>query len=357
MPSPRRGCSCSGNASVRWLCFALLLVTGLLNAASWNVQTIDGREAVPLEQVTGFYGLGPPVTSGKVVSAATGNSSIRLRIGTREAIINGVRHWLAFPVRNQDGSVWISRMDVAKTIDPIFRPVEVNGTRPLNTVVLDAGHGGHDKGASSPLGLEKDFALDLAMRVKKRLEAAGLKVIMTRKSDVFIPLESRPAVASRTPGSIFVSLHFNDASWRPTATGMEVFCIPPHGTPPTGQEKPMARDLESVPGHQLEPQNFLLANTIFHAMRGKFPSMDRGVKRARFKVLQLAAVPAVLIEAGFLTNPAEAKQIASASWRDRMADAITAGILEYRKLCTQQARPKQLADWGGKPTTEFVSED
>jgi N-acetylmuramoyl-L-alanine amidase len=343
--------------SFRWLLLALLFGPGSLFAAAWNIQTIDGRDAVPVEQVTGFYGLGPPVISGKSITAASGNSAIRLRIGSREAIINGVRHWLAFPVRNQDGSVWISRMDVTKTIDPIFRPAEVNGVRPLTTVVLDAGHGGHDKGASSPLGQEKEFVLDLAKRVKKRLEAAGLKVIMTRQSDVFIPLESRPAVASRTPGSIFVSLHFNDASWRPAATGIEVFCIPPLGTPPTGQEKPLARDLEAVPGHRLEPQNFVLANTVFHAMRGKFSSMDRGVKRARFKVLQLATVPAVLIEAGFLTNPAEAKQIASASWRDRMADAITAGILEYRKLCTQQTRPKQVADWGGKPTVEFVSED
>lgn len=339
------------------LILATVISPILLSAASWNVQKIDGRDAVPMEQVTGFYGLGPPVISGKSVSAKAGNASIQLRIGTREAIINGVRHWLAFPVRSHENNIWISRMDVAKSIDPLFRPLEVHGTRGFNTVVLDAGHGGHDKGASSPLGLEKDFALDLAKRVKKRLEAAGLKVVMTRNTDVFIPLESRPAVAARYPGSIFVSLHFNDASWRPAATGMEVFCIPPQGTPPTGQEKPLARDLELLPGHKLEPQNFLLANTVFHAMRGKFSSMDRGVKRARFKVLQLSPVPAVLIEAGFLTNPAEAKQIASASWRDRMADAITGGILEYRKLCTQSGRPKQVADWGGRPTTEFVTED
>lgn len=326
-------------------------------SAPWNIQQIDGRDAVPAEQVAGFHRLGPPVTSGKSVSAASGNFSMQLKIDSREAILNGVRHWLSFPVRTKDGTVWISRMDVARTIDPVFRPAGIEGLRTFDTVVLDAGHGGHDSGAASPLGVEKEFALDLARRVKTRLEKAGLKVVMTRNSDVFIPLESRPAIASRHARSIFVSLHFNDASWRPAASGMEIFCIPPRGTPPTGQEKTLARDLQAVPGHDLEPQNFALANAIFHSMRGQVSLVDRGVKRARFKVLQLANVPAVLIEAGFLTNPTESRKIAAVSWRDTMADAISAGILEYRKLASHKSAPRTAVQWGGRATTDFITEE
>lgn len=345
---------------VGWIRASLMIFLSLpfmAVAAPWKIEKIEGRDAVPVEQVTGFYGLGPPVVSGKNISANTGKSSLRLRLDSREAILNGVRHWLSFPVRRKDGELWISRMDVSRTIDPVFRPLGVDGVRSFDTVVLDPGHGGHDKGASSALGLEKEFALDLARRVKSRLERAGLKVVLTRNSDIFIPLEGRPAVAAKYAKSIFVSIHFNDASWRPAASGMEIFCIPPRGTPPTGQEKPLARDMEMLPGHNLEPQNFLLANTIFNSMRGKVSAMDRGVKRARFKVLQLAKVPAVLIEAGFLTNPGEARQIASSAWRDAMADAISNGILEYRKLGSHKSIPRTVAEWGGRPTTDFITED
>ncbi len=335
--------------------FLALLQVG--QAAPWNIQQIDGRDGVPVEQVAGFHSLGPPVTSGRIISATSGKSSMQLRIDSREALLNGVRHWLSFPVRKKDGTVWVSRMDVARTIDPVFRPAGIEGVRTFDTVVLDPGHGGHDKGASSPLGVEKEFALDLSRRVKTRLEKAGLKVVMTRNSDVFIPLESRPAVASRQARSIFVSIHFNDASWRPAASGIEIFCIPPRGTPPTGQEKTLARDLQSVPGYDLEPQNFALANAIFHSMRGRVPLVDRGVKRARFKVLQLAKVPAVLIEAGFLTNPTESRKIAAASWRDTMADAIAAGILEYQKLASHKSAPRTVVEWGGRATTDFITEE
>jgi N-acetylmuramoyl-L-alanine amidase len=278
-------------------------------------------------------------------------------VNSREAILNGVRHWLAFPVVSDQGRNWISRMDVTRTVDPVFRPEAIEGLRSFNTVVLDPGHGGHDKGASSPYGQEKEFALDVARRVRSRLEKAGLKVVLTRNADVFIPLEARPAVAARYPNSIFVSLHFNDANWKPVANGIEIFCIPPVSTPPSGQAKLLARDNERVPGHALEPQNFALANAVFNAMRGRLPLVDRGVKRARFKVLQLSTVPAVLIEGGFLTNPIESKRIASPVWREGLAEAITAGILEYRALAASRKIPRTVEQWGGKPTREFISED
>lgn len=326
-------------------------------SGKWNVQKIDGRDAVPIEQVAGFYRLGGVSPRGeRVVTAGRGATSLSVRADSREAIINGVRHWFAFPVRRKDGTVWISRMDVTKTIDPVFRPAGIPGLRTFDTVVLDAGHGGHDRGAKSSLGFEKDFALELARAVKAKLERAGLKVLMTRNSDVFIPLEGRPAVAGRNPQAIFVSLHFNDASWRPAANGIEIFCVPPRGAPPTGQDRSQARDTEALAGHAVEPQSFALANSIYSAMRGRIPATDRGVKRARFKVLQVSRVPAVLVEAGFLTNPEEARNIASPAWRDRMADAIAGGILEYRKLTQQKTPPRSVTDWGGRATTDFLTD-
>ena len=95
-------------------------------------------------------------------------------------------------------------------------------------MVLDAGHGGHDRGALSPFGDEKDFALDAVGRLRRKLGPAGLKVVQSRNSDVFIPLEARPAMARKYPNAIFVSIHFN-AARRQSAAGLEIFAIPPQG--------------------------------------------------------------------------------------------------------------------------------
>jgi N-acetylmuramoyl-L-alanine amidase len=164
-------------------------------------------------------------------------------------------------------------------------------------------------------------------------------------------------MTKKYPNPIFVSIHFNSADWNLAANGLEIFAISPLGAPPTGQGQPQARDRMREPGHALEPVNFLLANTIYHSLLGKMPSFDRGVKRARFVVLKEASVPAVLIEGGFLTNSSEAAKIASPAWRDAYADAIVAGILEYKKLAEQGAAPRRITDYGRAPTTQLVPEN
>ena len=96
--------------------------------------------------------------------ATGGSSSLTVRADSRQALINGVRHWLSYPVRQAEGDLAISRVDVTRTLAPALRPEAVSGLDPVTTVVLDAGHGGHDGGALSPFGDEKDFALDVVGR-------------------------------------------------------------------------------------------------------------------------------------------------------------------------------------------------
>jgi len=103
-------------------------------------------------------------------------------------------------------------------------------------------------------------------------------------------------------------------------------------------------------GNEHDLHSFALANAIYHSMRGKLDMVDRGVKRARFAVLRLAAVPSVLIEGGFLSNPGDASMIASREWRDSYAAAIARGILEYVRLAKHRIPPRMLADYrSGKP--------
>lgn len=330
---------------MRWVIFFACLVAA--NArAEWQSETIDGREYVTLASAAEFYGLGAPVSSGpKKFTAAGGGRSIQVEIDSRDAVVDGVHQWLSFPARIGGGGACVSRMDLSHTIDPALRPEKVGGRRSIRTVVLDAGHGGHDNGAKSVFGYEKDYTLDTVRRLRKKLEAAGLRVVQTRNSDTFIDLEARPRVANKTPNSIFVSIHYNSADWKPSASGIETYAISPLGAPPTGQDNVMSRDKFPVRGHALEPVDFTLANAVQHAIIGKLGVEDRGVKRARFVVLKDAATPAILIEGGFLTNPGDAERIADPAWRDRYAVAIAAGIVEYKNLAEQSLKPKERKDW------------
>src|SRR5262245_39024751 len=174
------------------LTFLLLLILGDAVRSEWEMVCVEeDPDYVALAGVVASYGLATSVRSATgELSATGGSSSLTVRADSRQALINGVRHWLSYPVREAEGGLAISRVDVTRTLAPALRPEAVSGLDPVTTVVLDAGHGGHDGGALSPFGDEKDFALDVVGRVRKKLEAAGLKVVQSRDSDVCIP--SRP---------------------------------------------------------------------------------------------------------------------------------------------------------------------
>src|ERR1041385_7398530 len=148
------------------------------------------------------------------------------------------------------------------------------------TVVIDAGHGGYDRGGIPGQRVsEKDMTLDVAQRLRSVLAASGYRVVMTRDSDVFVPLGTRSAIANSYRNAIFVSIHFNSATRR-GASGIETYFY--------------SRDSLS------------LASAIHHYVTGGAPSENRGVRRRGYYVLRRTNMPAVLVECGFLTNPTEA---------------------------------------------------
>src|SRR5881409_4165707 len=170
----------------------------------------------------------------------------------------------------------------------------------LTTVVIDAGHGGHDRGGIPGQRIaEKDITLDVAQRLRNILAASGYRVVMTRDSDVFVPLGTRVAIANSYSNAIFVCIHFN-ATKRAGAGGIETYFY--------------SRD--SLP----------LASAIHYYVVGGAPSANRGVRRRGFYVLRKTSIPAVLVECGFLTNPTEAAYAQSASYRQKLAEEIAAGV-------------------------------
>ena len=179
-----------------------------------------------------------------------------------------------------------------------------NTSKTFDTVVVDAGHGGKDNGAYRRYGPpEKVVALDVAQRLDRKLRESQLKTVMTRTSDVFIPLDERVAIENAQKNAIFVSIHFNDARRR-GIHGYETYY---HSS--TSSE---------------------LANRIQSKLMTIPRSANRGVHTANFRVLRLATCPAILVECGFLSNRAEGHEARDWEYRELLADRIAEAIVEQR---------------------------
>lgn len=177
-------------------------------------------------------------------------------------------------------------------------------TRTFTTVVVDAGHGGKDNGAFRRYGgAEKNATLDVATRLASKLRESQFRVVMTRSSDVFIPLDRRAAISNRQKNAIFVSVHFND-SGRRGIRGFETY-----------YHSPVARTM----AYRIQQHLLTLPGAV-----------NRGVKTANFRVLRSAEYPAVLVECGFLSNRKEGAAARSASRRDGLADKIAEAIVDAR---------------------------
>src|ERR1700758_159703 len=336
----------------RWSIFAFVsascaLVSSIaIAAADWQIIKVSGHDYLSVDNISKFYGLPAEVVpSGSKTQSETADHPLEFVSGSREAMINGARSWLCFPVIEQDGKFLVSRTDVAKTIEPLVRPHRVPNVGNVQTVVLDPGHGGHDKGQVSRYGCEKDFALDVARKLRPVLQAKGLRVIMTREADYFVPLEVRAQIANAARNSIFISIHFNATNDDPNATGFEIFSFTPRGAPSTSDWMVAASSVNMQPGSSVDAQSLALSACIYHSVLGQLREYDRGIKRARFAVLRLTKVPSVLIEGGFLTDGGESKLIANKDWRAKMAGAIGIGIENYRALPVKKQPPTLVADY------------
>jgi N-acetylmuramoyl-L-alanine amidase len=179
------------------------------------------------------------------------------------------------------------------------------GAGEFNTVIVDAGHGGFDRGGRPISGApEKVIALDTAKRLAKILCGKGLRVIETRTRDVFVPLGARTAASNRTPNSIFVSIHYN---WAPRrgARGVEIYYF--------------------------SPRSWRLASNILRQATRAYPTENRGVKRNNFYVLRTNRRPAVLCELGFVSNPQDNRYLQNRTYRQRIAERVADGIMAERQ--------------------------
>lgn len=178
--------------------------------------------------------------------------------------------------------------------------------RAISTVVVDAGHGGHDRGgAPGQRVAEKPYTLDVAQRLATTLRASGFRVVLTRDGDYFIGLRQRCDIANVQPNAVFVSVHFNGAP-RTAADGVETYYY--------------------------SSQSAGLAASVHRRVLQATGLEDRHVRRRGFFVIRRTIIPSILVEPGFLSNPQTADRVSNSPvYRQKLADAIARGIMDrYR---------------------------
>lgn len=223
----------------------------------------------------------------------------------------------------------------------------------ISRIVIDPGHGGHDPGTRAHGTSEAAIVLDIALRLERLLKKEpGLEVVLTRRTDVFVPLEQRTAIANREGADLFLSIHAN-ASRNAAARGIETyylsFASSPDAEAVAARENATSdRAMHNLPGivraialnNKLDESRDLAAmvqDAMTTRLAGANPGLrSRGVKKAPFVVLIGAAMPSVLAEVAFLTNRAEAALVKTPAYRQRVAESLHAAVLRYRRALKQQ---------------------
>ncbi|MFA6078577.1 MAG: N-acetylmuramoyl-L-alanine amidase [Candidatus Omnitrophota bacterium] len=327
-----------------------------------DIKTINGTQYVPLAKLCDVYGLSWKWDTFTRTATIEKKGSIVLRAGSDKLLINGSEKKLDGPVLMQAGAVLVPISFVRNGLGSIVTAPSYTVSRPvetvqehdkqvtINTIVIDPGHGGKDPGAiGRRMRLrEKHLTLALATRLKNELEKNGIRVIMTRYDDTFIPLPRRAEIANKSGADLFISVHINASRTR-SLSGFECYYL-------SEATDDNARALEAFENESLKlsdeaaishssgvdkalwdmtltenrRESAALASHICGSVEDSFITRNRGIRTARFYVLKGTRMPAVLIEAAYLSNKNEEAKLSNSSHLDRMADVLAKGILKYR---------------------------
>lgn len=310
-----------------------------------------------LSRWAAVYHLGQPerLTDSPLATYAIRSSrgELIVAIGSRDASWNGRQIHLGFDPEMVDGDVFMHGLDLQKNLEPLLcdRPLSFGND---SVIVLDPGHGGMNSGTISVLDHrpEKEFTLDLAKRLKPLLEQEGWTVYLTRTDDYDLALSNRVQFAESHHADLFISLHFNSSAPDRKQAGLETYCLTPTGMPSTLTRGFADLWQEYLPNNLFDVQNLQLAVRLHTALLRATGEEDRGVRRARFiGVLRGQKRPAILIEGGYLSNPAEAAKIENPDFRQKLAVAI-AGALSRDRQGVVQVPITQAAGAGSNAVTQ-----
>ncbi|MEO7099015.1 MAG: N-acetylmuramoyl-L-alanine amidase [Luteolibacter sp.] len=314
----------------------MLLAMGLapiISAATtggWDIAKIEGREYVSVESIKQFYNFTKLSRSGANIVLENSKVEMKLNAGGNECLMNNVKFVFSNPVSMVGDKAYVSRVDLAKLIDPVLRPNFIQNAGDFRTVILDPGHGGKDPGATNALGNESDYNLKVAGIVRTQLQLKGFKVVMTRESNNYLSLQERVDLANAVKeNAVYVSIHFN--SGNRSARGIETFTLSPPSVAHYGSDWKPSDDQTRV-GNEHDSANIALATSVHGSILRRLGknTFDRGIKRARFSVLSGVTHPAILLEGGFMTHPYEARLIENPDYQNAVAGGIVDAIAKYR---------------------------
>lgn len=320
----------------------VMLLCGLVAASSAGLAFIDGQTYTSLAAWASANGFDQDVSGrGREIILTDKVSRLVFNLNSAQAEIDGVNVRLSYPVASQKDQLFISELDLRTTVRPLIFPQKPL-LKKVTTICLDPGHGGKDSGNRVGTGLfahsEKTYTLDLALELRRQLEKLGFNVVLTRNRDNYVPLPVRPALANQRGADLFVSLHFNASQVdKADVAGPETYCITPAGAKSSNDHGESSEfggtaDTGSTLANHNEEKSLLLAFEMEKSLVQKLHAEDRSVRRARFAVLRDATMPAILIEGGYMTNPAEGRKIYDVAYRQQMAAAIVKGILNFMHL-------------------------
>lgn len=272
-----------------------------------SAETLANRLGLKLTKQTESYAL-----------MSNAHATIQIFAGPKGYIyVNGKVYGQADNAIYKHGKIWVLaareeflrielRRLMPKTPKPTEPPPRLQPRKPFSaTIVVDAGHGGKDPGAQGISSVpEKTIVLDIAQRLAGELRSRGAKVTMTRDGDRFLELSDRANIAERTRADVFISIHANSAQRR-SADGLDLFISRSAST----ESRRIARSIEL-------------------AMRAAGLNVN-GVQTAGFKVLVGHSRPAVLVETGYLTNSGDVARLNSATYREKVANAIAEGLADH----------------------------
>jgi N-acetylmuramoyl-L-alanine amidase len=320
------------------LFLAVLLWFGVIApvSAQWDTKPINGREYVAVDGMKSFYGFESVSRSGNEVILENKKVKLRMRVGGQECLMNGVKFVFSYKVEELGGKAWISRIDLAKLVDPVLRPSYIDNAGNFKTVIIDAGHGGKDPGATNGLSTEATYNLMIAEKLQAMLAKRGYKVIMTRETNRYLTLQERVDVANRVrDNAIFISIHHNSGGR--AARGIETFTLSPIGVAHYGRGLNQS-DFQERTGNGHDSANVALATAVHGCMSRRLGknTFDRGIKRARFSVLTGVRHPSILVECGFMTHPYEARLIHTEAYRNAVTNGIAEAVERYRAAVTKK---------------------
>ncbi len=332
------------------LATSLVMAMALVSAAPAGNVRIDGKEYVSASALVAARGMRCSVDErAGIYTLIDGERRYSMVPGFDVAHVDGrpVSMGASMIFRNGDVMIPAGLFSVSNA----GRWVPSDGSIPLGKVILDPGHGGQDCGALGPTRIrEKDVALSVALRLKALLEAEGVQVVMTRSNDTFIPLLQRSEMANRSGADLFLSIHCNGAA-SSAPSGVETFALTWSITDVTRAQKAAARlspddvvdgascnvsrgaeqAIFSAYLSEQRRQSLDLARALQAEMTRNLGEEDRGVKVKNLSVLRETYVPAALAEIGFITHRETEGKMRSAAWRQKIAEALAAGLGRYAR--------------------------